>query len=268
MYYLDRLRGNDGSEIYKTQRFGYPLQCKRGGGYKIRSGELIRVCMTSDFFLEEADIWRDAAWQMMKERSDVRFFLLTKRPERVEKCLPSEWGDGWDNIFFNVTCENQHRADERIPILLNLPFKHKGIMTAPLIGPIEIDNFLGSGQIEQIIAGGENYDGARPCNFEWVKSLSAQCAKHDVSFYFIETGTVFVKDGKTYHIPGKRLQSEMAFKAQVNHVGKPIEFHLADPLGFEIEKEFLHKPFFKSSCEMCGSKCICNGCSKCGKCNH
>ena len=56
-------------------------------------------------------------------------------------------------------------------------------------------------------------------------------------FYFIETGTVFVKDGKTYHIPNKRLQSEMAFKAQVNHVGKPMEFHLTDPLGFEIEKE-------------------------------
>ena len=268
MYYLDRLRGNVGSEIYKTQGFEYPLQRKRGGGYKIRSGEQIRVCMTSDFFLEEADIWRDYAWQMMKERSDVRFFLLTKRPERVEKCLPSDWGDGWDNIFFNVTCENQYRADKRIPILLKLPFKHKGIMTAPLIGPIEIDNFLSSGQIEQVIAGGENYDGARPCNFDWVKSLSAQCHKHDVSFYFIETGTVFVKDGKTYHIPNKRLQSEMAFKAQVNHVGKPMEFHLTDPLGFEIEKEFLHQPYFKSSCEKCGSKCICNGCSQCGKCNY
>ena len=268
MYYLDSLRGNVGSEIYKTQGFDYPLQRKRGGGYKIRSGEQIRVCMTSDFFLEKVDIWRDAAWRMMKERSDVRFFLLTKRPERVEKCLPSDWGDGWDNIFFNVTCENQYRADERIPILLNLPFKHKGIMTAPLIGQIEIDKFLSSGQIEQVIAGGENYDGARPCNFDWVKSLSAQCHKHDVSFYFIETGTVFVKDGKTYHIPNKRLQSEMAFKAQVNHVGKPIEFHLTDPLGFEIEKEFLHQPYFKSSCEKCGSKCICNGCSKCGKCNY
>ncbi|MDE6034101.1 MAG: phage Gp37/Gp68 family protein, partial [Muribaculaceae bacterium] len=56
-------------------------------------------------------------------------------------------------------------------------------MTAPLIGQIEIDKFLRSGQIEQVIAGGENYDGARPCNFDWVKSLSAQCHKHDVSFY-------------------------------------------------------------------------------------
>lgn len=268
MYFLDGLRGNVGSKIYKTQGFDYPLQRTRGGGYKIRSGEQIRVCMTSDFFLEEADNWREAAWRMMKERSDVRFFLLTKRPERVERCLPSDWGDGWDNVFFNVTCENQRRADERIPILLNLPFKHKGIMTAPLIGPIEIDEFLSTGQIKQVIAGGENYDGARPCDFDWVKSLSAQCRNHDVSFYFIETGTVFIKDGKTYRIPGKRLQSEMALKAGVNHIGKPMEFHLTDPLGFEIEKEFLHQPYFGPSCERCGSKCICNGCSKCGRCRQ
>ena len=76
----------------------------------------IRVCMTSDFFLEEADPWRAEAWDIMRQRSDVVFFLLTKRPQRVRGCLPPDWGSGWDNIFFNVTCENQRRADERIPI--------------------------------------------------------------------------------------------------------------------------------------------------------
>lgn len=267
MYFLDRMRGLDGRRIYKTQRFDYPLQRKRSGGYKIQSGELIRVCMTSDFFIEDADIWRPAAWRMMRERSDVRFFLLTKRPERVEKCLPEAWGDGWDNVFFNVSCENQCRADARIAILLELPFKHKGIMTAPLIGQIEIESFLSTGQIEQVIAGGENYGGARPCNFDWVKSLSAQCRSFDVSFYFIETGTVFIKDGKTYHLPNKRLQSEMALKAGVNHTGKPMVFHLKDSFGFEIEEEFLYKPHFCLSCDKCGSRPICNGCSRCGECD-
>ena len=71
---------------------------------------------------------------IIKKRPDVKFFLLTKRPERVAEHLPSDWGDGWENVMFNVTCENQRRADERIPILLKLPFKHKGIMCAPFIG--------------------------------------------------------------------------------------------------------------------------------------
>lgn len=79
-------------------------------------------------------------------------FLLTKRPERVEKCLPYNWGDGWEHIFFNVTCENQRRADERIPILHSLPFKHKGIMTAPLLGPIEIENTSRWGRLSRLSA--------------------------------------------------------------------------------------------------------------------
>nr|WP_238988827.1 hypothetical protein [Calorimonas adulescens] len=87
MYFLDRMRGIVGSDIYKTKSgFTYPLQKNREGKYKIQSGELIRVCMSSDFFLEEADPWRTEAWDMMRQRSDVKFFLLTKRPQRVREC--------------------------------------------------------------------------------------------------------------------------------------------------------------------------------------
>ena len=203
----------------------------------------------------------------MKKRSDVKFFLLTKRPERVAQLLPKDWGDGWDNIFFNVTCENQRRADERIPLLLELPFKHKGIMTAPLIGKISIEQYLESGQIEQVIAGGENYDGARPCNFDWKKSLRQQCERHNITFCFIETGTNFIKDEKTYRIPKKMLQSEMALKSAVNFKGKAIEFHLKDQMGFPIDKNKLYRPQYKKQCDKCGAKLICNGCSNCGRCN-
>ncbi len=58
-----------------------------------------------------------------------------------------------NNIFFNVTCENLQMADERIPILEKLSFKHKGIMVAPFIGHVSIDKYLQRGFIEQVIAG-------------------------------------------------------------------------------------------------------------------
>ena len=45
-------------------------------------------------------------------------------------------------------------------------------MTAPLIGPVDIGKYLAEGQIEQVICGGENYDGSRLCRYEWVKLLS------------------------------------------------------------------------------------------------
>ena len=167
MYFLDQIRAQDGALIRLTNNMKKPLAKNRKGEYKIKSGELIRVCMTSDFFLEEADTWRTQAWDIMRIRSDVKFFLLTKRPERILSCLPSDWKDGWENIIINVTAENQKRADERIPVLLDLPFKHKGIMCAPLLSEIHIEEYL-SDKIEQIIVGGENYNGSRPCHYEWV----------------------------------------------------------------------------------------------------
>ena len=83
-------------------------------------------------------------------------------------------------------------------------------MTAPLIGPVDIEKYLAAGQIEQVICGGENYDGSRLCRYEWVKLLSDQCRKYDITFNFIETGTcsrlekrytVFRISG---HSPGRR----------------------------------------------------------------
>ena len=102
--------------------------------------------------------------------------------------------------MFNVTCENQKRADKRIPILLDLPFKHKGIMCAPYIGPVSIQKYLPAGQIEQVLCDGENYGGARPCHYEWVKLLRDECEAYNVTFVFCGTGRRFVKDGKLYKL--------------------------------------------------------------------
>lgn len=270
MYFLDRMRDMNGADIYRTKNgFNYPLQKDRKGNYKVKSGETLRVCMTSDFFLAEADKWRNEAWEIINIRRDVKFYLLTKRPQRVADCLPENWGNGWENVFFNVTCENQKRADQRIPILLELPFKHKGVMCAPFIGEVKLDKYLQTGQIEQVVCGGENYDGARPCNFDWVKSLRAECEKNNVTFCFIETGTKFIKDKKLYNMPSKQIQAEMAYKSGISYCGKQMEFILLDEWGGEIDEQFLYKPFFSENCTKCGSRPICNGCSNCGKCkNH
>ena len=269
MYYLDGLRGQSGADIYRTKAgFRYPLSRDRSGRYKVQSGEMLRVCMTSDFFLAEADPWRDEAWEIMRQRPDVKFFLLTKRPERVAAHLPADWGEGWENIMFNVTCENQRRADERIPLLLSLPFRHKGIMCAPFIGPVSIRDYLAAGQIEQVLCDGENYGGARPCHYEWVKALRDECAAFDVTFTFCGTGRRFVKDGRTYRVEGNGLQSLQAFKSGLSYRGKPIDFKLTDTWGLPIPESELYRPWFGPRCRSCGMQQTCNGCSRCGKCGE
>ena len=267
VYYLDRMRGKDGANIYRTKTdFKYPLSKDRKGNYKIQSGEMISVCMTSDFFLAEADEWRTEAWEMMRTRSDVIFLLLTKRPERIRRCLPEGWGDGWDNILLNVTCENQNRADERLPLLLDLPFKHKGVYCAPLLGPVSLGKYLDSGQIEQVACGGENYGGSRPCDFEWVKTLREECVSRDITFCFMETGTTFIKEGKKYRINSKQLQNTQAFRSGMSYQGKAMHFELKDNLGLPIPKENLYVPHFIKKCEECSFRILCNGCSGCGAC--
>ena len=248
MYFLDSQREKDGSDIYKVKtNFNLPLKKNRNGEYKIPSGSTIRVCMTSDFFLEEADEWRDEVWNMIRTRKDVTFWLQTKRAERVAANLPDDWNDGWENVIMVFTAENQKRADERIPILLNLPFKHKGIMCAPMISEITLDEYLKTGKIEIILVDGENYEGNRPLYYDWVKKLYDECVKYNVRFDFVGTGNVFIKDGKTYHIP-KAYQKVMALKSKLQN---PLEYN-------EMKIQL--------KCKNCKRKDRCNGCSWGGKC--
>ena len=267
VYYLDSMYGKKGSDIYKTKgSFNYPISKDKSGNYKIKSGEMISVCMTSDFFLEEADGFRAEAWQMIKKRSDVKFLLLTKRPQRIKSCLPPDWNDGYENVFLNVTAENQTRADERIPILIGLPFKHKGLHVAPMLGPINLEKYLDSGQIEQVACGGENYSGRRECDYSWAKEIQEECVRRDITFCYMETGTTFIKDGKKYIIKSKQEQNLQAFKSGLTYVGKPIKFKLYDSDGGLLPEEMLYVPRFAVKCQTCSFKVLCNGCFNCGAC--
>lgn len=262
MMFRDASWGVDGEVIRRVgpAGFRYPLAVDRTGAYKVRAGEMLRVCMTSDFFLRQADPWREEAWGIIRARPDVKFFLLTKRPHRVARCLPEDWGDGWDNVMLSVSIENQRRADQRLPVLLDLPFAHKGAMAAPLIGPIELSRYLADGQIEQLIVGGENYGGARPLDVDWVRSLRAQCRQADVSMTFIETGSTLIKDGRTYLMGSKCNQSVQAHRSGLSYTERSRRpWRLRAPLGWEIPAAELHVPQFDGDCLSCGSRPICNG---------
>ena len=267
MYFLDGKRGIDTSNVFRTKNFDMPLARNRDGSFKFPAGMELLVGLSTDFFVEEADTWRSEAWAIIRKRPDVVFRLLTKRAHRIRECLPSDWGDGYENVMLQVTTENQTRADERIPLLLDLPSKHKGFMAAPLLGPIEAERYLATGQIEQVLCGGENYDGARPCHYEWVKALSNQCRSYNVQFNFIETGTVFVKDGKIYRIPEKKVQSRQAFLSGLSFAGRPVEYKLRHP-GERLFAEPVVRRIgrFRDACATCGTRMTCNGCSDCGAC--
>jgi len=181
---------------------------------KCHPGTLLWTCFTSDFFIEEADEWREEAWLMIRRRNDLRFHIITKRPERIPHCLPQDWGQGYENVAISCTMENQRRADERLPLFRDLPIRHKAIICEPLLEPVDFRLQLGA-WCEQVTVGGESGPEARVCDFSWVLSIREQCLKSQIAFHFKQTGAHFRKDGHLYNIP-RPLQMKQAHKADID----------------------------------------------------
>ena len=216
MFRRDAMYEKDSTKVEKTSTFDLAIKKKRDGSYKLTKEDgTVFVCMTSDFFVEEADEWRKEIWAMIKERQDLDFYIITKRIERFNVSLPDDWGDGYDNVTICSTCENQEMYDERLPILLSLPIKYKMIICEPLLGKVDIEKYLKSGQILHVTCGGESGPKARLCNYDWILSIREQCIKYGVTFYFKQTGAKFMKDGKVYLIERKN-QMKQARKANIN----------------------------------------------------
>ena len=241
VFRLDAEFEKDSNVVTKTSSFNLPIRRDRSGNWKVPSGTLMWTCFTSDFFIEEADQWREEAWLMIHRRGDLHFFMITKRPERILQCLPEDWGDGYENVTICCTMENQRRVDERLPLYMNLPIKHKAIICEPLLGPIDFHGWLapsascaplvlrrassesaaspinGDAQrCEQVTVGGESGSEARVCDYAWVLGILEQCITANVPFHFKQTGAHFRKDGRIYNIP-RNQQMKQAHKAGIDY---------------------------------------------------
>ncbi|OWV94238.1 hypothetical protein ATY81_12360 [Rhizobium sp. R72] len=180
------------------------------------------------------------------------FQLLTKRPERMlayisemERCFesdPSEFAKRWGtaaadvmgspcaagiiediewplpNLWLGVSVEDQKRANERIPHLLQTSAALHWISAEPMLGLIDPRNIVfadgdteirydaltGEAWVENsdsasaydcnlpkldwVVAGGESGPDARPMHPGWVRSLRDQCATAGVPFLFKQWG--------------------------------------------------------------------------------
>lgn len=209
----DSKRGIDTENIVKTDNFHAPVEKNKSGEYKMKSGQTVYLCFSTDFLIEEADGWRDECWRMMRERSDLNFIFLTKRIERFMQCAPDDWGDGYDNVTVGCTIENQDRADFRLPVFRELPIKHKNIICQPLIESVDLAPYLKD--MELVVVGGESDKNARPLDYAWVLGIREQCAAAGVHFEFRQCGTHFIKDGKAYTLKTRDLCSQ-ARKANID----------------------------------------------------
>lgn len=216
VYRQDTLFERNAAVVHRTAAFNLPVRRSRDGRFQIPSGTTVLTCFTSDLLLPEADAWRPEVWEMMRLRHDLHFVFFTKRIDRLASLLPPDWGEGYDHVTIGCTVETQAMADRRLPIFGSLPIRHKWVICAPLLGPVDLSAYL-DGSIEEVTAGGESGSEARICDFAWVLALRRQCIEHRTPFTFHQTGARLQKGGRVYRIP-RSLQREQARRAGIDYM--------------------------------------------------
>jgi protein gp37 len=94
------------------------------------------------------------------------------------------------NVWLGVSAEDQQRADERIPVLLDVPAVIHFVSYEPALEELDLRPWLnGESRIDWVIIGGESGPGARPFDLEWGAWLITQCRSSGVSPFFKQAGS-------------------------------------------------------------------------------
>jgi protein gp37 len=203
--YRDKQRWNqDGSELHRSSASTITttlreLNKKNEARHIDLNKEPLKIftCSWSDFFIEGADPWRAAAWNIIRANPQYVWIILTKRPERIQECLPEDWGGGWPNVWLCVSAENQKRFDERVPLLLKIPAYIRGVSCEPLLDRINTEKYIG--QLDWLIIGGEsgNDNGPwkyRPCKDWWIDNIIHEADKAGTPVFVKQLGTHIAKN--------------------------------------------------------------------------
>ncbi|OFA00169.1 DUF5131 family protein [Duganella sp. HH101] len=131
-------------------------------------------------------------FDLIKNTPHLDWLLLTKRIHLVKKQLPKGFQFP-SNVWLGATVENQASVNKRIKYLLEFTSPSVRFLSCePLLGPIDISNFLRKGplgtRVDWVIAGGESGHGARPMEPHWPDDLRKQCSAARVPFHFKQWG--------------------------------------------------------------------------------
>lgn len=141
---------------------------------------------------------REKLFGFIQATPHLDWLLLTKRPENFRRMLPSKplWIAPSPNVWLGVTVEDQKRADERIPLLLETPAAVRFVSCEPMLEPLNLSPYLSSidwgavrtGKkplpgLDWVICGCESGARRRLTKRDWVRSLRDQCVAESVPFF-------------------------------------------------------------------------------------
>jgi protein gp37 len=182
----------------------------------------------ADWLDDEVPIeWLADLLDLIRRTPNLDWLLLTKRPENWDKriheaLIVAEGGDPCDvdffvnrdgsapetelgemlndwigerppaNVWIGTTVEDQTRAEQRLPDLLDIPAEVRFLSCEPMCGPVNLslrnDRVEMPAGIHWVICGGESGEDARPMHPDWARSLRDQCQAAGVPFLFKQWG--------------------------------------------------------------------------------
>ena len=157
------------------------------------------------------------------------------------------------NVWLGVSAEDQTRANERIPVLLDVPAVVRFVSIEPLLGPVNLAeavngdghrsvDLTGAG-LDWVIVGGESGSMAREMHPAWAEALRDECDAAGVTFFFKQVGawapiaavgkpaTWLTLDGKRVapHTPGAVRLSMVGAAAAGELIGGVIRQAFPEP---------------------------------------
>lgn len=183
---------------------------------------LVFCASQADVFDNEAHwSWRADLWRLIRETPHLTWQIVTKRIGNARSMLPSDWRDGYPNVWLIATIVNQEEADRDLPKLLSTPAVVHGVSYEPALGPVDwrpwlepwcsqgsrpapypheggvmcprcMGNGTGCDGLKWIIVGGESAQrgqDARTFVLGWGKDTIRQCREHGVAVFVKQLGS-------------------------------------------------------------------------------
>ena len=240
-----------GKVACREDRLDWPLRWKKPRMIFVPSlGDLFEASVPDEFI--------DRVFAVMALCPQHTFQVLTKRVERMRDYLRMVQDDDKDlqrfvnaspdglpcaagaieevewpfpNVWLGVSVEDQARADERIPLLLQTPAALRFLSIEPLLDAVDLlrvkwpnkgehrvdvlrfgwseSGFVNHSDmhdwnrpLDWVIVGGESGPYARPCDLDWVRDLVQQCKAAGVACFVKQLGANPIDGAAMRAVPG------------------------------------------------------------------
>ncbi len=152
----------------------------------IKSKKIFMVSMSDMFHDHVPDNYIDRIFASMRQSPHHKYLIVTKRPHRMQHYCKSYYDKHSTfpkSVWLGVTAEDQQRADERIPILLETIAHNHFVSVEPLLEPVKLV-FEAKRKLKWIIVGGEKAGSrARFMDPDWARDIRDQCTANEVPFF-------------------------------------------------------------------------------------